>query len=377
MSDLTLVLMAAGGATRFQKEVKKQWLRIDKDPLWLKVAQNFENMNLFKKIVVTSHPDEIAYMRRFANFTFVEGGECRQKSLLNALEEVDTSFVLVSDVARACVTEEICKRLLDAIGDAECAVPAIKVNDTIYYDGRPADRDKLLLIQTPQLSRTDALRRAFLKTENSFTDESSAIFHNNGRVVFVDGDESLHKLTFERDLRRLPCLSGKKPDTDICFTGTGYDVHAFEPGKKMVICGIRIDSDYGLKAHSDGDVAIHAVIDALLGAAGMGDIGELFPDTDERYADADSGELLKNVVLKIRNYGFVIIHLDLTIIAQTPKISSYKKEMREKIACLLGIGSPMVNIKATTTEGLGFIGKKEGMAASAVATLKFYDWTKA
>ncbi len=377
MSDLTLVLLAAGDATRFQKGVKKQWLRIGSDPLWLKVAQKFEAMNLFKKIVVASHPDEIEYMRHFGCYSFTEGGDSRQSSLINALKEVDTPLVLVSDVARACVSKEICERLLEKIADAECAVPAIGVSDTIYYDGKPAEREKFLRIQTPQLSRTDALKTALAQEGVIFTDESSAIFHSGGRVVFVEGDDSLHKLTFSDDIRHLPCLKESAPDTTLSFTGGGYDVHAFEAGKKMVLCGIRIDVDYGFKAHSDGDVAIHALIDALLGAAGMGDIGELFPDTDEAYAGADSGKLLERVVTKLHHFGFDIVHTDLTIMAQQPKISPYKAKMRERIASLLGIGQQRVNIKATTTEGLGFVGRREGVAVSAAATLKFHDWTKA
>ncbi len=375
LSDLTLILLAAGDATRFKKGVKKQWIRIGSDPLWLKVARNFEAMNIFEKIVIASHPDEIGYMRNFGCYTFTYGGDSRQASLKNALKEVDTPLVLVSDVARACVTKDICERLLEKISDAECVVPALKSSDTIYYDGRPADREKFLRIQTPQLSRTDALRSA-LESTMLFTDESSAIYSDGGRVAFVDGDESLHKLTFATDIKELPCLKNSSPDQTLCFTGNGYDVHAFEPGKKMVLCGIHIDVEYGFKAHSDGDVAIHALIDALLGAAGMGDIGELFPDSDEKYAGADSGELLKDVVSRLEHFGFDIVNADLTIIAQQPRLSAYKNAMRERLASLLGIKPAALNIKATTTEGLGFTGRKEGVAVSATATLKFHDWTE-
>jgi len=375
LSDLTLILLAAGDATRFGEGVKKQWLRIGSDPLWLTVARRFESMHLFERIVVASHPEEITYMRRYADYLFTPGGTSRQASLLNALEAVRTPLVLVSDVARACVGEEVCRRLLEAIGDADCAVPTLGVSDTVYYDGRPVDREKVLRIQTPQLSRTESLRTA-LRSPGNFTDESSAIVHAGGRVVFVEGDESLHKLTFRDDIRHLPCLRGEGPDTSLTFTGTGYDVHAFEPGGRMVLCNVPIEAGYGFKAHSDGDVAIHALIDALLGAAGMGDIGGLFPDTDDAYAGADSGELLQKVVQMVRNCGFRILHADLTIAAQVPKLSPYKERMGRRIAELLQIPPPMVNVKATTTEGLGFVGRKEGVAVTAAATLTFHDWTR-
>ncbi len=374
MSDLTLILLAAGDATRFRKGVKKQWLRVGSDPLWLYVAKRFDSMNLFSKIVVASHPDEIGYMKRFGEYTFTKGGDSRQESLSNALKEVKSPLVLVSDVARACVTKSVCQRLVESIGDADCAVLALKATDTVYYDGKPIDREKLLQIQTPQLSRTDKLIYAISESKESFTDESSAIFRSGGKVVFTEGDPSLHKLTFASDIERLPCLKGMRPDRSLTFTGSGFDVHAFEKGKKMVLCGVEIDADYGFKAHSDGDVAIHALIDALLGAAGMGDIGEHFPDSDEMYAGADSAQLLANVVKKIRDCGYEIVQADITIMAQKPKLSPYKVQMAKRVALLLGVTSQMVNVKATTTEGLGFVGRKEGVAVSATTTLKFYDW---
>ena len=372
MSDLTLVLLAAGEATRFKKPVKKQWLRIGSEPLWFRVAGTFESMGLFRKIVIAAHPDEIDYMKRFANYTFTEGGESRQASLQNALASVDSPLVLVSDVARACVKREICEALLRAIETADCAVPALPVSDTVYYENEPIDRSKLLRIQTPQLSRTEKLRAA-LSQPGEFTDESSAIRHDGGKIAFIEGDESLHKLTFADDISRLPCLEA--PDTSLCFTGNGFDVHAFEEGKRMVLAGVQIDVPYGFKAHSDGDVAIHALIDALMGAAGMGDIGELFPDTDQAYAGADSAQLLKRVVQKIHHYGFEIVHADLTIMAEIPKLSPYKNEMMRRVASLLQITPDRMNIKATTTEKLGFVGRKEGVAVNATATLKYFNWT--
>jgi len=373
LSDLTLVLLAAGEATRFKKPVKKQWLRIGSDPLWLHVAKHFEKMGLFKEIIITSHPDELSYMQSFGDYIFIEGASTRQGSLLNALKSVKTELVLVSDIARACVDITICKHLLEGLNDADCAVPVIPVSDTVYYDGKPIEREKLFRIQTPQLSRTNVLKTA-LNQDEIFTDESSAIYNYSGKVVFVDGDTALHKLTFAKDLIHLPCL--KKPNTALHFTGNGFDVHAFEEGKPMFLGGVLIDTPLGFKAHSDGDVAIHALIDALLGAAGMGDIGELFPDTDNAYAGADSKDLLKNVVKKIYNVGFEIIHADITIMAQTPKLSPYKKKMAKTLASILELSSDRVNIKATTTEKLGFVGRKEGIAVLATATLKFFDWTQ-
>jgi 2-C-methyl-D-erythritol 4-phosphate cytidylyltransferase/2-C-methyl-D-erythritol 2,4-cyclodiphosphate synthase len=144
----------------------------------------------------------------------------------------------------------------------------------------------------------------------------------------------------------------------------------------MYLGGVKIESEFGFKAHSDGDVAIHALIDALLGAAGMGDIGMMFPDNDERYKGIDSKELLKVVVTKLRNFGFVIINVDITIAAQKPRIGNYKTPMRKTLSAILNIEPQRVNIKATTTEKLGFIGRSEGVGVIANANLKYFDWTK-
>ena len=376
MSDLTLVLLAAGEATRFKKPVKKQWLRIGSDPLWLHVLETFRAMQLFDRLVVVGHADELHYMKRHTNdekVRFVEGGTSRQASLNNALEAVDTPLVLVSDVARPCVDETVCKTLLSAVERADCTVPTLPVPDTVWYDGEPIDRKHLLRIQTPQLSRTEILKKA-LDSGTEFTDESSAIHAMGGKVAFIAGDASLHKLTFAGDIALLPCLTS--PDTSVRFMGMGFDVHAFEKGKPMRLGGVNIEAPMGFKAHSDGDVAIHALIDALMGAAGMGDIGELFPDTDAAWAGADSAKLLRHVVHLLTHTGYEIVQADITIVAQTPRISPYKDAMRFRLAELLQLPPQHMNIKATTSEKLGFVGRGEGVAVQAAATLKFFDWTQ-
>ena len=377
MSDLTLVLLAAGEASRFEKPVKKQWLRIGREPLWHHTLEKFLQMRLFRQAIVVGHADEIAFMRRHINnekVHFVVGGDSRQGSLSNALQAVKTPLVLVSDVARPCVDKAICRTLLAAIETADCAVPTLPVADTVYYEGHPIDRKELLRIQTPQLSRTDKLRQA-LRQARIFTDESSAIHALGGKVAFIGGDASLHKLTYAEDIALLPCL--RPPDLTARFCGTGFDVHAFEKGREMVLGGVSIESEVGFKAHSDGDVAIHALIDALLGAAGMGDIGELFPDTDATWAGADSAKLLRHVVHRLWHTGYSVEHADVTIVAQIPKIGPYKEAMRYRLAELLAIEPHRMNVKATTTEGLGFVGRKEGVAVQAAATLQFIDWTQA
>lgn len=370
MSDFTLVLLAAGNSTRFKVPVKKQWLRIGHDPLWFYVTNRIKASLLDAPIVLAAHADEIPFMQIQCDFTIVPGGPTRQQSLKNALKEVKTPYVLVTDIARACVDPSLIERLIASKGLADTIVPALDVHDTVVYANETIKREQVKRIQTPQLSRTEVLRQA-LETSQEFTDESSAIVAFGGTRLFVEGDARAAKITHAGDTAGLECLLDPSP---MMFTGNGFDVHGFEEGKPMVLGGVTIDSPFGFKAHSDGDVAIHALIDALLGAACLGDIGMLFPDTDAAYENIDSKELLRLCVQKLHHFGFVIAHADITIIAQTPRIGSYKNDMRQTLASIMLIPVTRVNVKATTTEHLGFIGRKEGVGVLATASVHYFDW---
>ena len=372
LSDITLILLGAGSASRFKLSPKKQWLWSDNQPLWLQVTNNFQELYNFSETVIVSSKDDIQSMSNFSEYSFVLGGSSRQESLKNALKNVSTPFVLVSDIARCCLDREMIKRIILAKKNNSCVVPTLKVVDTLYFENTPIDRENTKIIQTPQLSCTKTLKEA-LYTKKEFTDDSSAIASQGGEIIFVEGSTKAHKLTTVEDLQKLPCI--KKP-SNRALTGFGIDIHPFEEGKQMVLCGVEIDSSFGFKAHSDGDVAIHALIDALLGAAGLGDIGEFYPDTSDDYKDADSRELLRDTIQRLTHLGYVIGNVDLAIIAQTPRLLPYKKKMRFKLASLLNLTPNLVNIKATTAEKLGWIGRKEGVAVEAVATLYYYDWTK-
>jgi len=372
LSDITLILLGAGSASRFKLPPKKQWLWSGNQPLWLQVANNFQELYDFSETIIVSSKDDIQSMSNFTEYSFIIGGLSRQESLRNALEKVTTPFVLVSDIARCCLDREMINRVILAKKNKACVVPTLKVVDTLYFENTPIDRENTKIIQTPQLSCSQTLKKA-LSTKNVFTDDSSAIASQGGEIIFVKGSTKAHKLTTVEDLQKLPCL--KKP-SNRALTGFGIDIHPFEDGKQMVLCGVEIDSNFGFKAHSDGDVAIHALIDALLGAAGLGDIGEFYPDTSDDYKGADSRELLLDTVQRLTNLGYVIGNVDLAIIAQTPRLLPYKKKMRFKLASLLNLSPNLVNIKATTAEKLGWIGRKEGVAVEAVATLYYYDWTQ-
>ena len=372
MSHTTLILLGAGSSSRFKSSVKKQWLYNEDLPLWLTVAERFEHATVFEDIIIVSSSNDIQHMKHFADYTYVQGGSSRQESLANALKMVKSEYVMVSDIARCCVPEAMITRILNAKEKASCIVPVLSVTDTLYFDDIPIDREKIKIIQTPQLSVTKLLKRA-LQTDTVFTDDSSAIASLGEKVHFVKGDSLAHKLTTQDDLQKLPCIKVASAKT---LTGFGIDIHPFEENKAMFLCGVPINIPYGFKAHSDGDVAIHALIDALLGAAGMGDIGELYPDTEDAYAGADSKVLLEDTVRRIHSFGYQIGNIDITILAEAPKLLPYKEKMKTTLAALLNIRANFVNIKATTAEKLGFVGRKEGVTVHAVANLTYKELKK-
>ena len=372
MPDLTLILLGAGNSTRFGIKAKKQWLRSESEPLWLFLANKLKNKLNIKDIIIVANKQEIPYMKNFAEFTYIEGGKERQFSLKNALKKAKTKYVMVSDIARICLEDEFLDRLMQNVGVADIVVPYLSVADTVHYQGKLIDRNEVKLIQTPQISRTSILKKA-LESDTVFTDDSSAILAIGGTIKYIKGSQKAVKLTYLKDLNLVDCI---KPPLKDNFCGLGYDVHQFEDDKEMFLGGIKINVPYGFKAHSDGDVALHALCDALLGAIGYGDIGELFPDNDIRYEDADSKELLQKVVNFLYSVGYNINNVDVTIMAQKPKITPYKEKMKNTISKILQIPTNKVNIKATTTEKLGFVGREEGVAVQAIATLSYFDWSK-
>jgi 2-C-methyl-D-erythritol 4-phosphate cytidylyltransferase/2-C-methyl-D-erythritol 2,4-cyclodiphosphate synthase len=371
LSNTTLVILCAGQSNRFDLKVKKQWLRCGDIPLWLFVAQRFELFGFFKNIIITAYDDEIKYMQNFSDdYLFVKGGNSRMDSVKIALKNVSTKYVMVTDVARCCIPKSVVKNLFSNKKKANCIVPFIKCSDTVVFQNDIINRDEIKMIQTPQLSNTKLLKKA-LKKSVDFTDDSGAIKSIGGTVLYVKGDTKSKKLTFKNDLKDIKCLP--KPSKDF-FVGTGLDIHPFIKNKQMVLGGINIKFPYGFKAHSDGDVLIHSLIDAILGASSSGDIGEFFPDSDDKYKNISSKILLQHIVNFVTKVGFEIVNVDITIIAQQPRIGKYKDDIKFLLSKLLKIPKFKINIKATTAEKLGFIGREEGVAVLSNATLKFYNF---
>jgi 2-C-methyl-D-erythritol 4-phosphate cytidylyltransferase/2-C-methyl-D-erythritol 2,4-cyclodiphosphate synthase len=273
--------------------------------------------------------------------------------------------VLIHDAARPFLPGAVIDRLLDALESHDGAVPALPVVDTLTRrDGVAVDREALVRVQTPQAFRLDAIRAAHAAWSGGEPTDDAQVARAAGLdVVLVEGDPALEKLTWEADFARAgaarlaPC------------TGTGFDVHAFGPGDHVWLGGVSIPHERGLKGHSDADVALHALTDALLGAIGAGDIGDHFPPSDPQWRGAPSSLFLEHARDLVADAGGRIVHVDVTIICEAPQIGPHRDAMRQLIAGLLRLPVARISVKATTTERLGFTGRGEGIAAQAVATV--------
>jgi 2-C-methyl-D-erythritol 4-phosphate cytidylyltransferase/2-C-methyl-D-erythritol 2,4-cyclodiphosphate synthase len=301
----------------------------------------------------------------------VTGGATRQESVQNGLAAIDADIVLIHDAARPFVPHAVIDRLLAALETASGAIPALPVVDTLARGdgllGDPVARDGLNRVQTPQAFHLDAIRDAHARwTGGEATDDAQVARAAGHEVALVTGDAALDKLTHAADLSEARRRMTAFPDIR---TGSGYDVHAFTAGDHVWLCGLPIPHSAGLAGHSDADVALHALTDALLGAIGEGDIGTHFPPSDPQWKGAPSHRFVAHACDLVRARGGRINHVDLTLICEAPKIGPHRAAMRVEVARLLGIAENRVSIKATTTEGLGFTGRREGIAALALATI--------
>jgi 2-C-methyl-D-erythritol 4-phosphate cytidylyltransferase/2-C-methyl-D-erythritol 2,4-cyclodiphosphate synthase len=303
---------------------------------------------------------------------FIEGGAERADSVRAGLASIEGDAVLVHDAARPFCPAAVIDRLLASLEFFEGAAPVLPVGDTLARIGdtlgEAVDRTGLARVQTPQAFRLGALRSAYeLWKGPSPTDETTVVRAASMNVAAVEGDPALEKLTLPADFERAEqWLAGRL----IPRTGMGFDVHAFSGEGPVTLGGIQVPHSRGLAGHSDADVVLHAITDALLGAAGLGDIGEHFPPSDARWKGADSSLFLAHAVELLREKGALIDHIDCTVIAEGPKIGPHRAAMRARIAEIAGLSVDQVSVKATTTEGLGFTGRREGIAAQAVASIR-------
>ncbi|WP_157217059.1 bifunctional 2-C-methyl-D-erythritol 4-phosphate cytidylyltransferase/2-C-methyl-D-erythritol 2,4-cyclodiphosphate synthase [Flavisphingomonas formosensis] len=306
----------------------------------------------------------------------VTGGASRRESVMAGLAACDADIVLIHDAARPFLPAAVIDRLLDALKAGEAAVPVLPVADTLARAegvlGDIVPRAGVVRVQTPQIFRREAILAAHAAwpTDSEATDDAQVARAAGIAVATVAGDIMLEKLTHPGDFA---AATARIAPALVSRTGMGFDVHAFADGDRLWLGGIEIPHHRGLAGHSDADVALHALTDALLGAIGDGDIGTHFPPSDPQWRGAASSRFLEHACDLVRAQGGIIDHVDVTIICEAPKVGPHRAPMRARIAQLLGVSETCVSIKATTTEKLGFTGRSEGIAAQAIATIRLPD----
>jgi 2-C-methyl-D-erythritol 4-phosphate cytidylyltransferase/2-C-methyl-D-erythritol 2,4-cyclodiphosphate synthase len=383
---IVALLVAAGSGTRAGGGVPKQYRKLAGKTVLAHALERLRRAGAQEVRVVIGPGQEPLYQAAVEGRALpspgrgpIPGGAERRQSVRNGLEAIaaegGADLVLIHDAARPFLPPAVWDRLVAALDQADAAVPALAAVDTLARGGEAlgdtVDRAGLLRVQTPQAFRFDAILAAHRAWAGGEATDDAQIARAAGMIVaVVEGSESLEKLTFEADFARAEALLAARM---VSRTGLGFDVHAFAHGEELWLGGILIPHPRGLKGHSDADVALHAIVDALLGALGEGDIGTHFPPSDRQWRGAPSSRFLEHARALVESRGGRIDHVDLTVICEAPRIGPHRGAMRARIAALLRVPERRISIKATTTERLGFTGRGEGLAAQAVATVRLWE----
>jgi 2-C-methyl-D-erythritol 4-phosphate cytidylyltransferase/2-C-methyl-D-erythritol 2,4-cyclodiphosphate synthase len=390
---VSAILAAGGRGTRLAAGVPKQLLMLGGRSI---LQRSFETMEAHERIdeilvalpaeLVASPPDFLKSARK--RIHIIDGGARRQDSVANAFARIDqrmTDLIVIHDAARPFATSQLFAKVIQAANDEGAAIAALRSSDTVKEgtvdDGgrivvkRTMSRDSIYLAQTPQGFSYDILAQAIAlgRSHAEATDEASLAEQAGHVVQLIDGESTNIKITTEQDLHVAEALAGirnsRNATESVPRIGTGYDLHRLEPGRPLIIGGVRIPHQTGLIGHSDADVLCHAITDAILGAAALGDIGRQFPDTDPQWKDADSIMLLTMAASTVRDAGFVISNVDAVVIAEAPRLSPHIDAIRRKLADAMGIDIAAVSVKGKTNERVGALGRNEAIAVHAVALL--------
>lgn len=375
------LIVAAGRGQRFGGTGPKQYALLRGQPILRHTVRRFLEVPAIDSVLVVIHPDDTGlYDATCGDLPLsapILGGTTRQESVINglrALEGLSPARVLIHDAARPLVTSQVINHVLEALQKNSAVVPAIPIADTLkkVQDARivgTMDRTNLWAAQTPQGFDYPALLSAHQRIVLSglqATDDGMVMEHAGIPVAIVQGDPDNIKITGAEDLQRAEKLMAENQETRV---GTGFDAHRFSEGSQVTLCGVTIPFRASLAGHSDADVALHAVTDAILGALGEEDIGHHFPPSDAQWKGASSDRFIAFAAHRVAARHGRILNVDLTIICQEPRISPHRDQMRHRLASLLGVEKIRVSIKGTTTEGMGFTGRGEGIAAMATATI--------
>ena len=379
---IVALIVAAGNGSRAGLVIPKQFSILAGQPmLHHSFAAFSKHPQIAKTFVVIGEGQEQFATDALAGMELprlITGGALRRDSVRNGLETIDreggADYVLIHDAARPFVSMRIIDDLISALSDHAGAVPVLPVIDSVAYGseimGATIERENLYRIQTPQAFHFNAILSAHRNWNEAHeaSDDARMLMQQGGDVALVTGDERLNKFTFADDFSNAAGHDEDMHNANIARTGTGFDVHRLVAGAELWLCGIKIEHTHGLLGHSDADVALHALTDAVLGALALGDIGDHFPPSDPKWRGASSDQFLEYAISLASQKGCHLSNADVTIICEVPKIGPHRANMRAKLAHVMGVDIDRISVKATTTEMLGFTGRGEGIAAQAVVT---------
>ena len=380
--SFSLIILAGGNSLRFRSNIGKPYQKIGNKSL---VEINIDKVSKFKqikKILLVYNKKDLKRVKslRLKNVKLIIGGKNRQQSTFNALKYLinikKNSKVLIHDVARPNFSIKLLASIIKNMKNARAVVPKINIQDAVkqkidsslneYILGK--NRDDLFLTQTPQAFNLKEIYYLHKTNAAKYKDDDVSLYMNLDKVKFIEGEKNNFKITDQLDFQNLKKIYRSK-----MTVGIGFDIHRLVPNRKFYLAGLKIKSPLGTLGHSDGDPVLHSIIDAILGACKMGDIGEMFSEKNKKFKNIRSTVLLRSVIEKIKVKDYFINNIDINIITQTPKIKKYKNKMIENIASLCEISKEQINIKGKTTEKLGLIGKEKAIACEVITSVIKYD----
>ena len=363
------IILASGQSKRFNSNKLKQYIIYKNKPLFEHSIEKALTSKLFKKIILVVNNKKQINKKFSKNVVIIKGGKERSDSSLIGLEYIKKfkpSNVLIHDAARPDFSLQLLKNLVKSLKKNKAVIPTVNTKDSIKYKVKKQlfnlNRDHSFSTQTPQAFRFNDLYNLSIKQKIKIQDEATLFIENNLKVKFIKGENSNNKITYKEDI-----------NTNKTFIGIGFDIHRLIKGKKLYLGGLKIPFHSGLKGHSDGDVIIHSIIDALLGAMRKKDIGTLFPDNKKKFKNIRSPKMLKPVIQIMDKNDFYINNVDINLICEQPKVSKYRDKIIKSLSKLLNIDSSLINLKGKTVEKLGLIGKEKAVACEVIVSIIKYD----
>ena len=362
------ILLAAGKGKRFKSKTLKQFIKYKNKPLFMHSIDKAEKSNLFKEIILVTN-NKIKLKNK--KIKIIKGGKERYQSSQKALEFIKNKKfknVFIHDAARPNFSINLLKNLKKHLNKNKAVVPYINTDNSTKYTNKNKivnlKRERVLLTQTPQCFNFKSLYNLSKNNKTLVTDEATLFLNNNKKVKFIKGEETNIKITKKSDL---------DTSTIKTFYGIGFDIHKLIKNKKLYLGGIKIPFHAGLKGHSDGDVILHSIIDAILGALRKKDIGSLYPSNKNKFKNIRSTKMLNPIILDLENNNYYINNLDINLICERPKVSKYRNKIIKSLSILMNINKNIINLKGKTVEKLGLIGKEKAIACESIVSISKYE----